>query len=43
MLNGQRIVVQASLENGSMAGPLQQSLNGFATQYRRAVAAQKGR
>ena len=43
MLNGQRIVVQASLQSDSVAGPLQQSLNGFAAQYRRAVAAQKGR
>ena len=43
MLNGQRIVVQASLQSDSVAGPLQQSLNGFAAQYRRAVAAQRGR
>ena len=43
MLKGQRIVVQASLQSDSVAGPLSQTLNGFATQYRRAVAAQKGR
>jgi hypothetical protein len=43
MLKGQRIVVQASLQSDSVTGPLQQSLNGFATQYRRAVAAQGGR
>jgi invasion protein IalB len=43
MLNGQRIVLQASLRSDSVAGPLQQSLSGFAAQYRRAVLAQKGR
>jgi len=43
MLSGQQIVVQASLQSDSAVGPLQQSLNGFAAQYRRAVAAQKGR
>jgi invasion protein IalB len=43
MQTGQRIVVQASLQTDSVAGPLQQSLSGFATQYRRAVAAQQGR
>jgi invasion protein IalB len=43
MLNGQRIVVQASLQSDSVVGPFQQSLNGFAAQYRRAVAAQKTR
>ena len=43
MLNGQRIVVQASLQSDSVAGPLQQSLNGFSAQYRRAIAAQKAR
>jgi invasion protein IalB len=43
MLNGQAITVQASLQSDTVVGPLQQSLNGFAAQYRRAVAAQKAR
>ena len=43
MLAGQHIVVQASLQSDSVVGPLRQSLSGFATQYRRAVAAQKVR
>jgi hypothetical protein len=43
MLAGQQLVVQASLLGDSFVGPLRQSLNGFAAQYRRAVAAQQGR
>lgn len=43
MLQGQSITVAASLKDDSVAGPLQQSLAGFATQYRRAVAAQNAR
>lgn len=43
MLTGQRIVVQASLQDDSMAGPLQMTLNGFDAQYKKAVAAQQGR
>ena len=43
MLAGSRITVQASTQDDSMAGPLKQSLNGFATQYQRAVQAQQGR
>lgn len=42
MLTGQQIVVQASLQSDLVVGPLQQGLSGFAAQYRRAVAAQKG-
>jgi invasion protein IalB len=41
MLTGSQIVVQVSLQNDNMAGPFQQSLAGFAAQYRRAVEAQK--
>ncbi len=43
MLSGQRIVVQVSMLDDSMTGPLSQSLNGFKTQYERAVRAQRGR
>jgi invasion protein IalB len=43
MLAGSRITVQASTQDDSMAGPLKQSLNGFAAQYQRAVQAQQGR
>jgi invasion protein IalB len=43
MLTGQSILVQASTQDDSMAGPLKQSLNGFAAQYQRAVQAQQGR
>ena len=43
MLTGQSIVVQASTQDDNMAGPLNQSLKGFADQYRRAVQAQQGR
>ena len=38
-----RIVVQVSMQDDSMTGPLHQSLNGFAEQYQRAVRAQQGR
>jgi invasion protein IalB len=41
LLKGQNMVVQVSLQDGSMAGPLPMSLNGFATQYQRAVRAQQ--
>jgi len=43
MLSGQRISVQVSMLDDSMTGPLNQSLNGFKTQYERAVRAQRGR
>ncbi len=43
MLTGSRITVQASTQDDSMAGPLKQSLNGFAAQYQRALQAQQGR
>ena len=43
MLTGARITVQASTQNDSMAGPLKQSLNGFAAQYQRALQAQQRR
>ena len=43
MLQGSRIVVQVSMQNDNMTGPLQMSLNGFAAQYKRAVQAQQGR
>ena len=43
MLTGQSILVQASTQDDNMAGPLNQSLKGFADQYRRAVQAQQGR
>jgi len=39
--SGSQIVVQISLQNDGMAGPFQQSLAGFETQYRRAVEAQR--
>jgi invasion protein IalB len=43
MLTGSRITVQASSQSDSMVGPLNQSLNGFAAQYQRAVQAQQAR
>src|SRR5258708_32217978 len=43
MLKGQRIHVQASTRDDGMAGPLKMHLNGFATQYQKAVAAQQAR
>jgi invasion protein IalB len=43
MLQGQRIVVQASTQADGMVGPLPMTLNGFAAQYQRAVRAQQGR
>ena len=43
MLAGSRITVQASMQDDSMAGPLKQSLKGFAAQYQRAVQAQQSR
>ena len=43
MLKGQRIHVQASTRDDGMAGPLKMTLNGFAAQYEKAVAAQQGR
>ena len=43
MLTGSYITVQASTQDDNMAGPLKQSLKGFADQYRRAVQAQQGR
>ena len=41
LLRGQRLVVQVSMQDDSMAGPLAVSLNGFATRRRRAVQAQR--
>lgn len=41
MRTGSQIVVQASTQSDSMAGPFQQSLAGFEAQYRRAVEAQQ--
>lgn len=43
MLKGSRILVQASTRDDGMAGPLKQTLDGFAAQYQRAVRAQQGR
>ncbi len=43
MLTGSYINVQVSTQNDSMVGPLKQSLNGFAAQYKRALQAQQGR
>ena len=43
MLTGSSITVQASTQADGMAGPLTNTLRGFAEQYRRAVAAQTGR
>ena len=43
MLTGSHITVQASTQDDSMAGPLKQSLKGFAAQYQRALQAQQGR
>ena len=43
MLKGSSITVQASTQDDGMAGPLTNTLRGFAEQYRRAVAAQRGR
>ena len=41
LLRGQQVTIQVSLQDDSMVGPLSQSLNGFATQYQRAVRAQQ--
>lgn len=41
MLTGSQIVVQISTQDDNMAGPFQQSLAGFAAQYRQAIAAQQ--
>lgn len=43
MLKGSSITVQASTQDDGMAGPLTNTLNGFAQAYQRAVAAQRGR
>jgi invasion protein IalB len=43
MLGGQHVVVQVSMQDDSMTGPLGQSLQGFKTQYERAVRAQHPR
>jgi invasion protein IalB len=43
MLTGRRILVQASTRDDGMAGPLKMTLNGFAAQYQKAVAAQQRR
>jgi invasion protein IalB len=43
LLRGQSMVVQVSLQDDNMAGPLQMSLAGFAAQYQRAARAQQGR
>ena len=43
MLTGSSITVQLSTQADGMAGPLTNTLQGFATQYERAVRAQQGR
>ena len=43
MLKGSSITVQLSTQADGMAGPLTNTLQGFATQYERAVRAQQGR
>ena len=43
MLTGSSITVQLSTQADGMAGPLTNTLQGFATQYQRAVRAQQGR
>ena len=43
MLNGSSITAQLSTQADGMAGPLSNTLQGFATQYQRAVRAQQGR
>ena len=43
MLKGSSITVQLSTQDDGMAGPLTNTLQGFAAQYQRAVAAQRGR
>jgi hypothetical protein len=43
MLKGSSITVQLSTQADGMAGPLSNTLQGFATQYQRAVRAQQGR
>ena len=43
MLKGSSITVQLSTQADGMVGPLSNTLQGFAAQYQRAVAAQKGR
>ena len=43
MLKGSSITVQLSTQDDGMAGPLTNTLKGFAAQYQRAVAAQRGR
>ena len=43
MKAGSQIVVQVSLKDDSMAGPLQMTLKGFDAQLQRAVAAQRQR
>ena len=43
MLKGSSITVQLSTQADGMAGPLANTLQGFATQYERAVRAQQGR
>ena len=41
LLRAQQFTVQVSTQDESMVGPFSQSLNGFATQYQRAVRAQQ--
>ena len=43
MLKGSSITVQVSTQDDGMAGPLSNTLSGFAQAYQRAVAAQRGR
>jgi hypothetical protein len=43
MLKGSSITVQLSTQADGMAGPLSNTLQGFAAQYERAVRAQQGR
>jgi len=43
MLKGSSITVQLSTQADGMAGPLTNTLQGFAAQYDRAVRAQQGR
>jgi invasion protein IalB len=43
MLRGSQLTVQLSTSDDGMVGPLTNTLNGFATQYQRAVQAQQRR
>ena len=43
LLRGSQVTIQVSTSDDGMVGPLQNTLNGFAAQYQRAVQAQRGR